>query len=86
MRLVVVRFFVVKSLLMISCLAPLAWAQQPRGSDRNPRERANQEFEREAPKVGETIPEIELLDAEGKRLTTRDLRGNTTVLVFGCLT
>jgi len=36
--------------------------------------------------VGEQLPDINVVDAAGKSISTSDLRGKYTVLVFGCLT
>lgn len=36
--------------------------------------------------VGEQLPDINVVDAAGKPISTSDLRGKYTVLVFGCLT
>ena len=36
--------------------------------------------------VGKPLPDIRILNSEGKPLSTADLRGQHTVLVFGCLT
>lgn len=46
----------------------------------------NSSFERSAPKVGELLPDIKALDADGKPLELRSLKGHYSVLVFGCLT
>ncbi len=46
--------------------------------------RAN--FERTAPKVGEALPDASGYDAEGKEFKLSSLKGNYSVLVFGCLT
>ena len=38
------------------------------------------------PAVGTTIPDIAVYDEDGNAFSTKDLRGQYTVLVFGCLT
>jgi len=38
------------------------------------------------PKVGSILPEITLYDDRGKEFSTKSLRGQYSVLVFGCLT
>jgi cytochrome oxidase Cu insertion factor (SCO1/SenC/PrrC family) len=38
------------------------------------------------PEVGTVIPDITLYDAGGKEFSTTSLRGQYSVLVFGCLT
>ncbi len=45
--------------------------------------RAN--FERTAPKVGETLPEAIGYDAQGREFKLSSLKGSYAVLVFGCL-
>ncbi len=46
----------------------------------------NGSFEQSAPKVGELLPDVSALDADGKPLELRSLKGHYSVLVFGCLT
>ncbi|MCH2212218.1 MAG: peroxiredoxin family protein [Fuerstiella sp.] len=43
-------------------------------------------FDRKIPKVGEPLPNITILDADGNDFYLRGLKDNYTVLVFGCLT
>jgi len=38
------------------------------------------------PKVGERLPAITIVDADGNDFHLRSLKDNYTVLVFGCLT
>ena len=60
---------------------------QPTGMDgSSARERVISRFEREAPKLGEPLPNLEIMDAEGKPFRLASLKGSHTVLVFGCLT
>ena len=74
--------------LLIACLASPLWAQnrtrrmQPAAGGRG----ALANFDRNAPKVGELLPDVAGLDADGKPLRLRSLRGHYSVLVFGCLT
>jgi len=37
-------------------------------------------------KIGSKLPDVKLYDDAGKEFSTTSLRGNYTVLVFGCLT
>ena len=37
-------------------------------------------------KVGSPMPEVTVFDAEGKPFDTKSLKGNYSVIVFGCLT
>ncbi|CAN5905065.1 hypothetical protein BH23PLA1_BH23PLA1_14490 [soil metagenome] len=44
-------------------------------------------FERNAPKVGQPVPDITVLDARGNPISLLEqLQGEYSVLVFGCLT
>ncbi len=43
-------------------------------------------FSRTAPEPGDPLPDITLLDSEGRPFHLRSLKENYTVLVFGCLT
>lgn len=43
-------------------------------------------FEREAPQIGDPLPDVTAFDADGNEFHLRSLKGNYTVLVFGCLT
>lgn len=43
-------------------------------------------FDRLKPAVGELLPNVTAFDAKGKKLALKQLRGQYTVLVFGCLT
>ncbi|MBC8352342.1 MAG: hypothetical protein H8E66_10155 [Planctomycetes bacterium] len=38
------------------------------------------------PKIGTTLPDITLYDDSGEEISTTSLRGQYSVLVFGCLT
>lgn len=43
-------------------------------------------FDREAPQVGDPLPDVAGLDADGNEFRLRSLMGHYTVLTFGCLT
>jgi hypothetical protein len=43
-------------------------------------------FDREAPQIGDPLPDVVGLDAEGNQFPLRKLKGHYTVLTFGCLT
>ncbi len=43
-------------------------------------------FARQAPAVGEKLPEVTILDAEGQPFALSSLKGHYSVLTFGCLT
>ena len=43
-------------------------------------------FGSSTPNVGDSLPDITVYDSEGKEFNLRRMRGNYSVLVFGCLT
>ena len=45
-----------------------------------------QGFDRKAPAVGEMLPNLKAYNAAGEPVQLGSLKGNYTVLVFGCLT
>ena len=49
-------------------------------------QQVNNRFDAAAPKLGETLPAIKGYDAEGREVNLQSLKGNYTVVVFGCLT
>ena len=63
--------------------AGLASAQE---READARTRVQNDFDSRAPKVGDSLPDVELYAADGKSFQLRSLRGQYTVLVFGCLT
>jgi len=72
--------------LMLSWMG-ISVAQQPASTEASEaRQRVNRRFEQEAPKIGESLPDLEVRDSQGKPFHIRSLRGSYTVLVFGCLT
>jgi cytochrome oxidase Cu insertion factor (SCO1/SenC/PrrC family) len=83
-------------LVLLLCFAAVGVAQQkealaaPRpkakAAAESPRERVNRMFESKAPGIGQPLPDITVLDADGREFPLRSLRGKHTVLVFGCLT
>ena len=46
----------------------------------------NARHARKKPVVGDSLKDVKLFDAEGKKFSTKTLKGKHTVLVFGCLT
>jgi cytochrome oxidase Cu insertion factor (SCO1/SenC/PrrC family) len=65
----------------------IAVAQPPVAADAaEARQRGISRFEREAPEIGELLPNLEVIDSQGKPFPLRNLKGSYTVLVFGCLT
>ena len=78
------RFGLILSLALAIVWAGSAAAQPPRSpnADASPARRAGGTL----PEVGKVIPEITLYDARGEEFSTTSLRGQYSVLVFGCLT
>jgi hypothetical protein len=72
-------------LFVCSWLAASGDAQQP-ASDESPRQQVVSTFDRQAPKVGDPVGELQLVDADGREVDPAKFRGGHTVLVFGCLT
>ena len=54
-------------------------------SGRRPEGR-NGGFDESAPKVGDPLPDVTAVDADGNEFKLSSLKGHYTVLVFGCLT
>ncbi|MCA9141185.1 MAG: hypothetical protein KDB05_00275 [Planctomycetales bacterium] len=52
----------------------------------NTRDGVMQGFDRKAPAVGEKLPDLNAYNAAGEPVQLGSLKGNYTVLVFGCLT
>ncbi len=50
------------------------------------REKKDEDFLKEKPMVGESLPDVTVYSPDGKEFKTADLRGHYTVLTFGCLT
>lgn len=74
--------------LCLLALAPLetALAQQAGPTDRPGWNQLRQRFEKEAPQVGQPLPDLEGFDEKGRPFRLGQLKGRYTVLVFGCLT
>ena len=45
-----------------------------------------QRFDRQAPQIGDLLPDAAGLDSDGNEFQLRSLKGHYTVLTFGCLT
>lgn len=65
---------------------PIETRKETAEEQASPRERVNRSFDRNSPQIGELIPDIAGYDSAGKEFRLRNLRGQHTVLVFGCLT
>ncbi len=82
-------FLSVLTLAAILGSAGFADAQNVRpgsGSNDSPARSMMASFDRNAPGVGEPVPDIDVLDAQGNPFPLRRLKDNYSVLVFGCLT
>ena len=44
------------------------------------------QFAKNLPAIGAPLPNVEIFDDRGQVLPTEQLKGNYTVLVFGCMT
>jgi hypothetical protein len=87
--------------ILLVCVAAVWWcssasAQQP-GKDRDknraqakkqvsPAQEVSNRFDEMAPKIGETLPNVRGYDSKGREFNLQSLKGNYTVIVFGCLT
>jgi cytochrome oxidase Cu insertion factor (SCO1/SenC/PrrC family) len=65
---------------LLAAAVPAAALAQP------PKKKDEADFVKQKPAVGETIPDLTVYDPAGKEVKTSSLRGQYTVLVFGCLT
>lgn len=45
-----------------------------------------QRFDRQAPQIGDPLPDAAGLDSDGNEFQLQSLKGHYTVLTFGCLT
>jgi hypothetical protein len=45
-----------------------------------------EDFVKEKPAIGDTIPDLTVYSPDGSEVKTSDLRGQHVVLTFGCLT
>ncbi|MFV1967199.1 MAG: hypothetical protein ACC628_17355 [Pirellulaceae bacterium] len=85
------------TLVLLLCFVAIGVAQQKGPSEtvqkpsakkaaESPRERVIRRFESKAPGIGDPLPDITVFDADGNEFPLQSLRGDYTVLVFGCLT
>ena len=71
-----------KSLIFLTWVLVLSTTSFAQQSGRQP----SVQFPQVTQLVGKQLPEIKILNSGGKPLSTSDLHGQHTVLVFGCLT
>jgi hypothetical protein len=48
--------------------------------------KSDEDFLKEKPAIGDTLPDLTVYTPNGKEMKTTSLRGQHVVLVFGCLT
>lgn len=66
--------------------ATLTIASQPVFAQPSARNQLQSGFNAKAPAIGAELPDASGYTADGEPFNLRDLRGEYTVLVFGCLT
>jgi len=67
--------------LTIAALSGAAIAQNQKGP-----KKSEEDFVREKPAIGDTLPDLTVYSPDGKEVKTSSLRGQHVVLTFGCLT
>lgn len=77
--------------LLLTKVCVTAQERGARSKGENPdvaktREGVNQQFDRRSPAIGTALPDLKAYDADGKEVRLGNLKGQYTVLVFGCLT
>lgn len=78
-----------KSLVSAILAASLLLANVAAGQTRQNQSARNgviQSFDRKSPAVGEQLPDLNAYNAAGETIRLGELKGNYSVLVFGCLT
>ena len=75
----------VLALLTLTLLLTNVGLGQPR-QGRSGREGLMRSFDHKAPAVGELLPDLRAYNAVGETIRLGELKGDYTVLVFGCLT
>ena len=79
-----IRSAIALGFLLVSTFAFVSHGQFPgRGSAQS---RLYENFSQSGLKVGDPLPDITCVDEEGKPFRWDSLKGNYTVIVFGCLT
>ncbi len=73
-------------LLAMTCSPSASYGQRPGQGGQSGRSQVSSAFNRSSPGIGESIPEVTVYTADGKKFSTSQLKGSYTVLVFGCLT
>ena len=70
-------------LLMLSVLA---FALAASAVAQSKKEQRDEDFLKDKPAIGDPLPEVTVYAPDGKEVSTASLRGQYTVLTFGCLT
>ncbi len=70
----------------VICQEPSSSGQDSGGESQSPGAQMVREFERTAPRVGDALPDVAVWDDQGRPVDLGTLKGDYTVLVFGCLT
>ena len=52
----------------------------------SPRDQVKNRFASRSPQIGQPLPDVSAYDADGKQFKLSSLKGQYTVMVFGCLT
>jgi hypothetical protein len=81
-RFVTGTLLIASTLFVVGCLLRAAMAEPVKAS----REEVISEFDRLAPRVGQPIGAVKVLDAEGRSFDLGAEHGQYTVVVLGCLT
>ena len=69
-----------------SVVTASAQPRQPNREGISAKGQVNSGFERSAPALGELLPDVTGYDADGNEFKLSSLKGQYSVLVFGCLT
>jgi cytochrome oxidase Cu insertion factor (SCO1/SenC/PrrC family) len=73
------------SLVAVTLLSANVALGQPKQAQ-SARDGVIQNFDRKSPAVGDQLPDLKAYNAAGEAIQLGDLKGDYTVLVFGCLT
>ena len=79
-------FLVLAAVLAMTGNTSASYGQAPNQGAQSGRSQVSSAFKRASPGIGESIPEVTVYTADGKKFSTSQLKGSYTVLVFGCLT
>lgn len=74
------------SLALVTAGLPVAGAAGQDKKAEPEKKRAEEDFFKEKPAVGDRVPDLTVYSPDGKEVKTSSLRGQYVVLTFGCLT